>query len=63
MTDSVARGLAASLDRATYEGYRLGYEAARDEAALLAERHGHAALAAVLRALRPLPDRRKAARQ
>ncbi len=63
MTDSVARGLAASLDRATYEGYRLGYEAARDEAAILAERHGHLALAETLRAMRPLPDRRKASRQ
>lgn len=62
-TESVARSLAASLDRATYEGYRLGYEAAREEAAILAERLGHAALAERLRALQPLPDRRKAARQ
>jgi hypothetical protein len=63
MPDSVARGLAASLDRATYEGYRLGFEAARDEAALLAERGGHAALAEALRAMRPLPDKRKTLRQ
>ena len=61
MTDSVARGLARSLDRATYEGYRVGYEAARDEAALLAERAGDAALAARIRALRPLPARGEAA--
>jgi hypothetical protein len=60
-TESVARGLAASLDRATYEGYRLGFEAAREEAALLAEAAGQRALATRLRAMRPLPDRRAAA--
>ncbi len=57
MTDSIARGLSRSLDRATYEGYRLGFEAARDEAAILLERRGEAALAALIRAMRPLPDR------
>lgn len=57
MTETIARGLAHSLDRATYEGYRLGFEAAREEAALLAEHAGQGALAARLRAMRPLPDR------
>ncbi len=57
MTDSIARGLTRSLDRATYEGYRLGFEAARDEAALLLERRGEAGLAALIRAMQPLPDR------
>ena len=57
MTETVARGLARSLDRATYEGYRLGFEAAREEAAALAERGGQAALAARIRAMQPLPDR------
>ncbi|MFL1464046.1 hypothetical protein ACI6QG_17680 [Roseococcus sp. DSY-14] len=57
MTETIARGLARSLDRATYEGYRLGFEAAREEAALLAERAGAAALAARLRAMQPLPER------
>ncbi len=57
MTEHIARSMARSLDRATYEGYRLGFEAAREEAALLAERMGHAELAARLRAMRPLPDR------
>lgn len=49
--------LARLLDRATYEGYRLGFEAARAEAALLAERAGQGALAAAIRAMAPLPDR------
>jgi len=40
-----------------YQGYRLGFEAAREEAALLAEHAGQGALAAQLRAMRPLPDR------
>lgn len=51
------RAIARLLDRATYEGYRLGFEAAREEAALLAEHAGQAALAARLRAMAPLPDR------
>lgn len=51
------QAIARLIDRATYEGYRLGFEAARDEAALLAERAGQAALAASLRAMRALPDR------
>lgn len=53
--------IAKLLDRATYEGYRVGFEAARAEAALLAERAGQRALAAALRAMEPLPD--KGARQ
>jgi hypothetical protein len=53
----VPRAIGRSLDRATYEGYRVGFEAARDEAALLAERAGQGALAAQLRAMRPLPDK------
>jgi hypothetical protein len=51
------QAIARLLDRATYEGYRLGFEAAREEAALLAERAGQAALASRLRAMAPLPDR------
>jgi len=53
----IPRLIGQSLDRATYEGYRLGFEAAREEAALLAERAGQGAMAAQLRAMRPLPDR------
>ena len=53
----VASAIARSLDRATYEGYRLGFEAARDEAALMAELAGQGAVAAQLRAMRPLPDK------
>lgn len=60
MVDSVARGLAASLDRATYEGYRLGFEAARAEAVVLARRAGQGSLAEALEAMRPLPDRQAA---
>jgi len=59
MTESIAGGLARSLDRATYEGYRVGFEAARDEAAMMADRAGQGMLAAKLRAMRPLPDREK----
>jgi hypothetical protein len=55
--ESIPRAIARSLDRATYEGYRLGFEAAREEAVLLAELAGQAALAAQLRDMRPLPDR------
>ena len=54
---TIPQALARTLDRATYEGYRLGFEAAREEAALLAERAGQGALAARLRAMQPLPDR------
>jgi len=49
--------IAKLLDRATYEGYRVGFEAARAEAALLAERAGQGALAATIRAMAPLPDK------
>jgi len=57
---SIPRLIGQSLDRATYEGYRLGFEAAREEAAALAERAGQGALAARLRTMRPLPDREAA---
>lgn len=57
MPERFARGLSRSLDQATYEGYRLGFQAAREEAAILLERRGEAALAALIRAMRPLPDR------
>jgi hypothetical protein len=57
MPDSIARGFATSLDRATYEGYRLGFEAARAEAAALARRAGQEALAAAMEAMQPLPER------
>lgn len=55
--ESITKAMGRSLDRATYEGYRLGFEAAREEAALMAEHAGQGALAAQLRAMRPLPDR------
>ncbi len=55
MPQSIARAFAKNLDAATYEGYRVGFEAARDEAAMLAEHAGHAALAERLRAMRPRP--------
>ena len=55
MPDSIAKAIAKNLDTATYEGYRLGFEAARDEAALLAEHSGQPLLAQRLRAMRPLP--------
>lgn len=48
--------MAASLREATGEGYRLGYEIARDEAAFIALEAGRPDLAARIRALRPLPD-------
>jgi hypothetical protein len=57
MAQTPGGAIARLLDQATYAGYRAGYEAAREEAALLAERAGQAALAARLRALVPLPDR------
>ena len=60
MTDparGIAAGLARSLDRATGEGYRLGYEIARDEAAFIALEAGRPDLAERIRALRPHPDR------
>ncbi|MCX8133651.1 MAG: hypothetical protein N3D18_06770 [Roseococcus sp.] len=57
MPASVPVLLSRLLDRATYEGYRLGFEAARAEAALLAERAGQGALAAAIRAMAPLPER------
>ena len=55
MPDSVARGLATSLDRATYEGYRLGFEAARAEAVALARQAGQGSLAAALDRMEPRP--------
>ncbi|MEI6159673.1 MAG: hypothetical protein WCP77_07565 [Roseococcus sp.] len=55
--EKIPKALGRSLDRATYEGYRLGFEAAREEAALMADLAGQGALAAQLRAMRPLPDR------
>jgi len=55
--DNIPKALGRSLDRATYEGYRLGFEAAREEAALLAEHAGQGGLAQHLRAMQPLPDR------
>jgi hypothetical protein len=54
---AIGKALGQSLDQATYAGYRLGFEAAREEAALLAELAGQGALAAQLRAMRPLPDK------
>lgn len=53
----VAARLTRSLEAATGEGYRLGYEIARDEAAFLALEAGRPDLAERIRALRPLPDR------
>lgn len=52
-----ATAIANSLDAATYAGYRAGFEAARDEAAVQAEAEGQPHLAARIRAMRPLPDR------
>ena len=54
---AIGKALSQSLDQATYAGYRLGFEAAREEAALLAELARQAALAAQLRAMQPLPDK------
>jgi hypothetical protein len=48
--------MAASLREATGEGYRLGYEIARDEAAFIALEAGRPDLAERIRALRPLPE-------
>jgi len=56
----IAARLARSLEAASGEGYRLGYEIARDEAAFLALQAGRPDLAERIRALRPLPDRRSA---
>ncbi|MFN6953209.1 MAG: hypothetical protein ACK4PG_00285 [Acetobacteraceae bacterium] len=50
--------MAASLREATGEGYRLGYEIARDEAAFIALEAGRPDIAERIRALRPLPDDR-----
>lgn len=58
-TRGIAARLARGLDAATGEGYRLGYEIARDEAAFLALQAGRPDLAERIRALRPLPDRRE----
>ena len=57
MTDSIARGLAAHLDRATYEGYRLGFEAAWAEAGALARLAGQPALERAIAGMRLLPER------
>jgi len=57
--DAVGARLARSLDRATYEGYRVGFEAARAEAARLAEAQGRHDLAESIQTLEPLPDRRR----
>jgi hypothetical protein len=54
---AIGKALGQSLDQATYAGYRVGFEAARDEAALLAELAGQVLLAAQIRAMRPLPDK------
>jgi hypothetical protein len=59
-TRGIAARLSRSLEAATGEGYRLGYEIARDEAAFLALEAGRPDLAERIRALRPLPDRREA---
>ncbi len=57
MPESIAKAIARNLDAATYQGYRLGFEAAREEAAVLADRSGQPALAERLRAMRPLPKK------
>jgi hypothetical protein len=54
---AIGKALGQSLDRATFAGYRLGFEAAREEAALIAELAGQGALAAQLRAMQPLPNK------
>lgn len=56
-TRGVAARLTRSIAATTGEGYRLGYEIARDEAAFLALQEGRPDLAERIRALRPLPDR------
>ena len=53
----IAARLSRSIEAASGEGYRLGYEIARDEAAFLALQAGRPDLAERIRALRPLPDR------
>ena len=54
---AIGKALGQSLDQATYAGYRVGFEAAREEAALMAELAGQGGLAAQIRAMRPLPDK------
>jgi hypothetical protein len=49
--------LARALDQATYQGYRAGFAAARDQAAAAVRARGLPALAAAIEALAPLPDR------
>lgn len=56
MAETPGQAIARLLDQATYAGYRAGFEAAREEAALLAERAGQGALAARLRAMAALPE-------
>lgn len=53
----LARAMSSTMDQATYQGYRAGFAAARDEAARLAERSGKAALAKTIKALAPRPDK------
>lgn len=57
-THGIAARLSRSMEAATGEGYRLGYEIARDEAAFLALKAGRLDIAERIRALRPLPDRK-----
>lgn len=56
---AIADRFVRRMDAATGEGYRLGYEIARDEAAFLALEAGRPDIAERIRALRPLPDRRE----
>jgi hypothetical protein len=53
----LARAMSSTMDQATYQGYRAGFEAARDEAARLADRSGKPALAKTIKSLVPRPDR------
>lgn len=53
----MARAMSSTMDQATYQGYRAGFEAARDEAARLADRSGKPALAKTIRGLSPRPDK------
>ncbi|MBR0656652.1 hypothetical protein [Plastoroseomonas arctica] len=57
MTRHPATAIAQTLDAATYAGYRAGFEAARAEAAAIADHAGQAALGTLIRAMRALPDR------
>ncbi|MBB5689165.1 hypothetical protein GXW77_04160 [Roseomonas alkaliterrae] len=57
-TRGIAARLSRSMEAASGEGYRLGYEIARDEAAFLALEAGRPDIAERIRALRPLPDRK-----